>query len=191
MPRADVRFCDTVCQPTKDRQLAMSKLVVQAELIVVVGGHASNNTRQLVLAARTAGRRAYQIERPEELDARWFRHVETVGLTAGTSTLPETVRAVHARLEQIARGRREACKLTPIVPGSARIRGVSRSVPTADRPYPCSRTGSKLAEDHRPAPLRREERPFAAQHPAVFADPTGATPRPTQRTDAPGTLRLF
>ncbi len=43
-----------------------------------------------------------QIERPEELRAEWFADAECVGLTAGTSTLKETVAAVHARLLEIA-----------------------------------------------------------------------------------------
>lgn len=101
-PDAEVRYCDTVCQPTKDRQNALQKLIAAAQLIIVVGGHGSNNTRQLVLAARSAGRRAYQIERPDELDPRWLEGAATVGLTAGTSTLPATVEAVHARLLEIA-----------------------------------------------------------------------------------------
>jgi 4-hydroxy-3-methylbut-2-enyl diphosphate reductase len=102
-PEAEVRYCDTVCQPTKDRQNAMQKLIAQAEVIIVVGGKSSNNTRQLALAAESAGRRAYQIERPEELQPAWVEGVARVGLTAGTSTLPETVEAVLARLEEIAR----------------------------------------------------------------------------------------
>ena len=101
-PRSEVRFCDTVCQPTKDRQNAMHKLIGQAEVIIVVGGRGSNNTRQLLLAAQSAGRRAHQIERAEELDPGWLAGVETVGLTAGTSTLPETVQAVHQRLQSCA-----------------------------------------------------------------------------------------
>ena len=101
-PDAEVRYCDTVCQPTKDRQSALQKLIADSEVIIVVGGHGSNNTRQLVLAARAAGRRAYQIERPGELDPGWLEGANTVGLTAGTSTLPETVQAVHARLQEIA-----------------------------------------------------------------------------------------
>ena len=87
-----MRYCDTVCQPTKDRQNALQKLIAEAEVVIVVGGHGSNNTRQLVLAAEAAGRRAYQIERPAELDPSWLEGAETVGLTAGTSTLPATVR---------------------------------------------------------------------------------------------------
>lgn len=102
-PGSEIQFCDTICQPTKDRQTALQKLIVRAEVIVVVGGRSSNNTRQLLLAAQAAGRRAHQIERAEELEPAWLEGAKTVGLTAGTSTLPETVRAVHERLEKLAR----------------------------------------------------------------------------------------
>jgi 4-hydroxy-3-methylbut-2-en-1-yl diphosphate reductase len=104
-PASEVRFVDTVCKPTKDRQLALRKLIDLAEVIVVVGGRESNNTRQLVESCRAAGRRAYHIERPDELRSEWFGAISVVGLTAGTSTLRETVEAVFRRLEEIARTR--------------------------------------------------------------------------------------
>src|ERR1700757_3464810 len=71
-PASEVRFVDTVCKPTKDRQLALRKLIDVAEVIVVVGGRESNNTRQLVETCRAAGRRAFHIERPDELRSEWF-----------------------------------------------------------------------------------------------------------------------
>jgi 4-hydroxy-3-methylbut-2-enyl diphosphate reductase len=101
-PDAEVEFCDTVCQPTKNRQLALQKLLATCDTIVVVGGRNSNNTRQLVEAAKSAGRRAIHIERPDQLRAPNLRDAQIVGLTAGTSTLKETVAAVHARLQMIA-----------------------------------------------------------------------------------------
>ena len=101
-PDAEVVYRDTVCQPTKDRQAALRRLLEEADVIVVVGGRTSNNTRQLVLAAEAAGRRAHQIERAGELDPAWLDGAHTVGLTAGTSTLPETVREVHGLLLEIA-----------------------------------------------------------------------------------------
>jgi 4-hydroxy-3-methylbut-2-enyl diphosphate reductase len=101
-PAAEVRFTDTVCKPTKDRQNALQKLIGEADTIVVVGGRESNNTRQLAERCRAAGRRAIHIERPEELEAEDFADVETVGLTAGTSTMPETVEAVYKRLQEIS-----------------------------------------------------------------------------------------
>src|SRR5215475_2366141 len=104
-PASEVRFVDTVCKPTKDRQSALRKLIDVAEVIVVVGGYGSNNTRQLVERCHAAGRPAFHVERPEELLPKWFVGVNTVGLTAGTSTLRETVNAVFQRLEEIARTR--------------------------------------------------------------------------------------
>jgi len=98
-PNAKIRFADTVCKPTKDRQLALKKLIAAVEVIVVVGGRQSNNTRQLVETCRAAGKRPLHIERPEELQPEWFRGVAIVGLTGGTSTLSETVEAVRQRLE--------------------------------------------------------------------------------------------
>ena len=101
-PKSEVHFRDTVCQPTKNRQNALRKLIEECDTLVVVGGRNSNNTLQLVSAATVAGLTVHHIERAEELDAGWFHETQIVGLTAGTSTLKETVAAVHARLEQIA-----------------------------------------------------------------------------------------
>jgi 4-hydroxy-3-methylbut-2-enyl diphosphate reductase len=97
-PDSEVRFVDTVCKPTKDRQSALRKLIDAADAIVVVGGRTSNNTRQLVETCRAAGKPAFHIERPDELKPDWFRNIDIIGLTAGTSTLPETVHAVRERL---------------------------------------------------------------------------------------------
>jgi 4-hydroxy-3-methylbut-2-en-1-yl diphosphate reductase len=101
-PDAEIRFVDTVCQPTKSRQSALQKLLVSCDTLVVVGGRNSNNTRQLVAAAEAAGRKAIHIERATELDPAWFKSSQIVGLTAGTSTLKETVAEVHARLRAFA-----------------------------------------------------------------------------------------
>ena len=101
-PDAEVHFRDTVCQPTKNRQNALRKLIAECDTLVVVGGRNSNNTLQLVAAASVAGLAVHHIERAEELHADWFRETEVVGITAGTSTLKETVAAVHTRLEEIA-----------------------------------------------------------------------------------------
>jgi 4-hydroxy-3-methylbut-2-enyl diphosphate reductase len=101
-PGSEVRFCDTVCQPTKNRQTALRKLLEGCDTLVVVGGRNSNNTLQLVAAATVAGRAVYHVERAAELRTEWFYDSQIVGLTAGTSTLKETVATVRTRLEVIA-----------------------------------------------------------------------------------------
>ena len=100
-PNAEVIFKDTVCQPTKDRQAALEKLCQDSQVLVVIGGRNSNNTRQLSETARRAGLTVHQIETADDLNPAWFETVERVGVTAGTSTLDETVQAVVARLKRI------------------------------------------------------------------------------------------
>jgi 4-hydroxy-3-methylbut-2-enyl diphosphate reductase len=101
-PDAEVRFVDTVCQPTKDRQKALVDLCIENEVVVVVGGHNSNNTHQLVAKAAELGARSYHVEHPDDIQPEWISGVDCVGVTAGTSTLDESVTAVVDRLKQIA-----------------------------------------------------------------------------------------
>jgi 4-hydroxy-3-methylbut-2-en-1-yl diphosphate reductase len=99
-PDADVKFTDTVCQPTKDRQEAIRQLVDQTDVIVVVGGPDSNNSRKLTEFARGRGRTAYQVAHVEELRSEWFEGVTLVGLTAGTSTPDDVIDDVRSWLER-------------------------------------------------------------------------------------------
>jgi 4-hydroxy-3-methylbut-2-en-1-yl diphosphate reductase len=100
-PEAIVHFRDTVCQPTKNRQEALRALLSEVDAVVVIGGKNSNNTLQLLSTCRKAGTPSFHIERVEELRASWFEGFETVGVTAGTSTLRETVEAVRAWLNRL------------------------------------------------------------------------------------------
>ncbi len=62
-------------------------------------------------ACLKSGTPAYHVESAEDLCPGWLRGVETVGLTAGTSTLPETIEAVYQALLQFA-GRYEPAAAT-------------------------------------------------------------------------------
>lgn len=100
-PTADVEFIDTVCQPTKERQEALVKLAEECEVIVVVGGPDSNNSRKLAETARGFGCRAYQVAAASELRPDWFAGIRMVGLTAGTSTPDRIIDEVRAWLEAL------------------------------------------------------------------------------------------
>ena len=93
-----IRFVDTVCRPTRERQQALERLLPQVDALVVVGGRNSRNTGELAESARARGVRALQVESAADLDPYWFAGCRTVGLTAGTSTLDETIAEVHQAL---------------------------------------------------------------------------------------------
>jgi len=100
-PLADIRVIDTVCRPTKLRQQAVRELASRVDAVVVVGGRNSNNTRWLVRVCRDHRIPAFHVESAADLDSGWFTDVDTVGLTAGTSTLDDTVDEVQRALERI------------------------------------------------------------------------------------------
>lgn len=100
-PSADIRFIDTVCRPTKLRQQAMLKLINQVDAVVVVGGMNSNNTRRLAALCAAHHKPAYHVESADQLQPEWFEGVENVGLTAGTSTLDETIDEVERTLQSL------------------------------------------------------------------------------------------
>jgi 4-hydroxy-3-methylbut-2-en-1-yl diphosphate reductase len=101
---SDVHFIDTVCRPTKQRQTAAIDLARQADVVVVVGGATSNNTRQLVDTCARYCARVHHVQTDAELSIDWFRDAQTVGLTAGTSTPDEVVDRVESRIRTLTAG---------------------------------------------------------------------------------------
>ena len=102
-PQSEVKFVDTVCQPTKLRQNAASDLAARVEVMIIIGGCQSNNTRELAETCRKRCARVHQVETANDLRPEWFANCETVGVTAGTSTPDDVIDGVEARLHEIAR----------------------------------------------------------------------------------------
>lgn len=101
-PRSDVRFLDTVCKPTKDRQSAAVEMARQSDVVVVVGGRSSNNTRELVTTCATYCARVHHVETDADVCPEWFDAATVVGLTAGTSTPADIIDRVEARVRSCA-----------------------------------------------------------------------------------------
>jgi 4-hydroxy-3-methylbut-2-en-1-yl diphosphate reductase len=98
---AELRLVDTVCHDIRLRQAAALDLASRANLMLVIGGHHSANTRHLVdlCAAKTE---THLIETEAEIEPSWLTGKELIGVTAGASTAPETIDAVVRRLETLA-----------------------------------------------------------------------------------------
>jgi 4-hydroxy-3-methylbut-2-en-1-yl diphosphate reductase len=94
-PQSEVRFVDTVCQPTKQRQNSAIELAQQCDLVIVIGGANSNNTRQLAATCANHCRSVFHVQSARDLKLEWFTGADTVGITAGTSTPASLIEEVE------------------------------------------------------------------------------------------------
>ncbi len=101
-PQSDVRFIDTVCHPTKQRQDAAVELARQCDVVIVVGGASSNNTRELVNTCSRHCSHVHHIQTESDLRPEWFFASSTVGITAGTSTPDEVIDRVDQHIRELA-----------------------------------------------------------------------------------------
>jgi 4-hydroxy-3-methylbut-2-enyl diphosphate reductase len=102
----EVRAVNTICTDTHNRQSEAEQLAGEVDVMVVVGGKTSANTKHLAELAESRGARAYHIEGPDELQLQWFAGVASAGLMSGASTPGWLVDQVAARMEDL--GRRSA-----------------------------------------------------------------------------------
>jgi 4-hydroxy-3-methylbut-2-enyl diphosphate reductase len=98
----EVSRADTICYATKENQDAVRALAASpdVDLILVIGGRRSANTRHLWELAREL-KPARLVHATEEVEASWFDGVRTVGVTAGASTPDYMIEEVETRIRQV------------------------------------------------------------------------------------------
>jgi len=99
----EVRAVNTICTDTNNRQTEALRLAGEVEVMVVVGGKTSANTKHLAELAETHGARSYHIEGPDELRAEWFDGIAVTGLMSGASTPGWLVDQVETRIKELTR----------------------------------------------------------------------------------------
>ncbi len=85
---------DDICYATTNRQNALTTIVAESEMVLVVGSKNSSNSRRLVELAHRHETPAHLIDDPGDIQAEWLTGVRVIGLTAGASAPPRLVEAV-------------------------------------------------------------------------------------------------
>jgi 4-hydroxy-3-methylbut-2-enyl diphosphate reductase len=82
---------DDICYATQNRQVAIKKVSVEADLVIVVGSaNSSNSVRLVEVALEHGAKAAYRVDYSSEIKQEWLDGVETVGVTSGAS-VPEVL----------------------------------------------------------------------------------------------------
>jgi 4-hydroxy-3-methylbut-2-enyl diphosphate reductase len=99
---SDLVVHDTICQATVSRREATLDLAVSVDIVLVVGGKGSSNTKRLYQMCVDEGISARFIETADDIEPAWFSDGDRVGLTTGTSTPDWVIEDVLARLREIS-----------------------------------------------------------------------------------------
>jgi 4-hydroxy-3-methylbut-2-enyl diphosphate reductase len=100
---SELRIINTICDATRKRQSAALELVKNTDLIIVVGGRDSSNTRRLAEICEAASAVTHHIENEGEINPSWLRGKRRIGVTAGASTPDEIIEQVIAKLKEFDR----------------------------------------------------------------------------------------
>jgi 4-hydroxy-3-methylbut-2-enyl diphosphate reductase len=93
---------DDICYATQNRQDAVKRLALEANLVLVVGAPASSNSNRLVEVSARLGVPAHLIQSADEVDPAWLTDIACVGVTAGASTPDILVQGVIQCLTELA-----------------------------------------------------------------------------------------
>ena len=97
---SELRVFNTICDATRKHQAAALELAKKADLMIVIGGKDSANTRRLAEICTDAGVATHCIETVRDMDTSWIRGRHHIGLTAGASTPDEVIDEVVLQLQK-------------------------------------------------------------------------------------------
>lgn len=92
---------NTICTATSQRQESARELASRSDLMIVIGGRSSGNTRRLFEICSAACPNSHHIEAASEIDPAWVEGCSAIGVTAGASTPSSHIDEVTARLEEL------------------------------------------------------------------------------------------
>ena len=99
----EVKVHNTVCLATARRQDEARRMARKADLVLVVGGRASANTKRLVQMCREAGPETHHIESARELKAGWLAGKHRAAIIGGASTPRWIIDGVRDRVFSFTR----------------------------------------------------------------------------------------
>jgi len=98
----EVRVFNTICNATFENQDAASDLAKKSDVMIVIGGKHSSNTKMLHSISQKDCKDSYLIENESELQTEWFKNKQHCGISAGASTPDWIVQNVIAKIEKIS-----------------------------------------------------------------------------------------
>lgn len=95
----EMRIYNTICENTEIRQREAKSLARQVDIMLIIGGTNSANTKKLYNIVKHVQPLAYHIETEDEIKPQWFSDVHKVGITGGASTPDFIIDVIEKRIK--------------------------------------------------------------------------------------------
>ena len=97
----DLHFVNSICYPTKRNHEQVKEMADIHDIMIIIGSFSSANSKRLTQLARKKNQNVFQVTCADELDPKWFKNKESVGISAGASTPAYLIEEVKNKIEII------------------------------------------------------------------------------------------
>ena len=103
----DLRFINTICFPTKRNQEQIKELSKKCDVMFVIGSFTSANSKRLTDLSKERNKRSYQVTCALDINEKWLKDCDVVGISAGASTPDNIIEEVLERIKEIGHVQKE------------------------------------------------------------------------------------
>jgi len=97
----ELKFFNTICQPTRLKQKEMRNMPLENDVMIIIGSKTSANTKRLYEISKSLNKRSYWVQSKKDIKPKWFRGIDSTGITAGASTPDDTTEEIIAYIKEI------------------------------------------------------------------------------------------
>ena len=100
---SDLQFVNTICFPTKRNHEQIKRLAQKADILLIIGSFTSANSKRLTQLALERNNNSYQVTNVNDIQNKWFKNIDTVGISAGASTPDNVIQDVIQHVKKIGK----------------------------------------------------------------------------------------
>jgi len=98
----ELEFHNTICNPTRIKQVEIKTMPLENDLMIIIGSKASANTKRLFEISRALNKKSYWVSSSKEIKKNWLAKAKSAGITAGASTPESTIKEIIQKIKTFA-----------------------------------------------------------------------------------------
>lgn len=96
--KLNVKIFNKICSATQERQEAVEKIAKEVDIMLIVGGKKSSNTKKLYEISKKNNSNTKLLDNENDIDMSWFDGMKIIGISAGASTPEEIIKKIENKI---------------------------------------------------------------------------------------------